>query len=242
MKRVKMVVMFFITYVSLIVTLMLCSTLAVRLWPYRHSLMHRLLLINQVSFVLWTFWILCIFAIPDFDSRVLLTRMRPLVVAITPPNWVVMGLMVFYRDQWKKWAVVLYIIPAITIFTAASSILNFSYAEHWVFYNFTEIAQGRGFLSYTFGPLIRLFFAFSLVCVSSLYAMYVLTAIKEKGIKRRYAILFALGSSVHMSLEVYARYYVKDMLLMQLSVAYSSQPCHHIDRVGRIMGFKSRSV
>ncbi|WP_374080415.1 ATP-binding protein [Bdellovibrio bacteriovorus] len=203
---------------------MLCSTLAVRLWPYRHSLMHRLLLINQVAFILWTFWLLCIFAIPDFESRVLLTRLRPLVVAITPPNWVVMGLMVFYRDQWekwKKWAVVIYIIPALTIFAAASSILNFSYAEHWVFYNFAEMPSGRGFLSYTFGPVIRVFFAFTLVCVSSLYIMYVHTAIKERGIKRRYAILFALGSSVHMSLEMYARYYVKDMLLMQLSVAYS---------------------
>lgn len=224
MKRVKMVVMFFITYVSLVVTLMLCSSLAVRLWPFRRSFMHRLLLLNQIAYVLWIFLLLCIFAVPNFEARILLTRMRPLVVAIAQANWLVLGLMVFYRERWekwKKWAFVIYVIPALTIFASASSILNFSYADRWVFYDFAEMAHGRGFLSYSFGSVIRLFLGFTLFCVSSLYIMFIHTAIKERGIKRRYALFFALGGAVHISLEIYARYYLKDMLLMQLSVAYS---------------------
>ncbi|WP_413943852.1 ATP-binding protein [Bdellovibrio sp. HCB-162] len=216
--------MFLVTYCSIILTLVLCAVLAVKIWPYRRSFLHRILLINQVIYVLWMFLLLLIFVVDDFDTRAFLTRLRPALVAIVPPNWFLMAWVVFYREhweRWKKWSFLLYVIPVVTIVSSIAALLNFPFAGKLILYNFAEMPGNFGFLSYSFGPVMFIFLKYSIFCLSGIYIFYFLTIFQKKGVMRRYAILFALGGLFHISKEIYARYIIKDMFMMQLSSAYA---------------------
>ncbi|WII71658.1 ATP-binding protein [Bdellovibrio sp. 22V] len=215
--------MFLVAFFSALFTLVLCSILVVKVWPHRRSPLHRLLLINEAAYAIWMILVLAIFVIPEFETRVLLTRLRPVVVAFIPANWLILAWGVFFREQWerwRKWVFLLWIYPAVSFVVSLAAILGMPFAQNLVLYDFFE-AKHFGFLTYKFGPVFRLFLLHSLMCLFSIYTIYILTVFRKRGPLRKYALLFAAGGLCHISSEIYFRYIVRDPLAMQVSSTFA---------------------
>nr|WP_295904442.1 ATP-binding protein [uncultured Bdellovibrio sp.] len=213
--------MFSLVILGVLITCVLCTVLSVLLWPYRRSTVHGFLLVTQIIHALWAFLVLSIFVTDDFETRVLLTRMRQLILPTVVSMGIVTIVMVFYRSFWeryKRYFVLLFIIPAITILGNMASILGFSFAEHLVFYNFQEFPGCKGLLSYSLGPLISINFIHGSLGILLLNIIYIHNVFCAKGLRRKYAIYFLMGSMFSTTLDLWGMYLSPNPVAKQVSV------------------------
>lgn len=213
--------MILIGSVSLLFTFALCAGFSVYLWPYRRSPLHRILLLTQACYALWALWVILIFMTDDFETRMLLTRLRQVTNPLLAPTWIVMSLMVFHRALWeriKKWALALYIIPGLAMAVTVASILKVPWSDTLAFHDFKELPQGHGLLSYKVGPILAVNFAYAQICILVLYGTYLYNFIMARGLRRHYALWFALAGILHIGMDFAGKIFLKDPVITQTSI------------------------
>lgn len=219
--------MILIGSVSLLFTFALCAGFSVYLWPYRRSPLHRILLLTQACYALWALWAILIFMTDDFETRMLLTRLRQVTNPLLAPTWIAMSLMVFHRALWeriKKWALALYIIPGLAMAVTVASILKVPWSDTLAFHDFKELPQGHGLLSYKVGPILAVNFAYAQICILVLYGTYLYNFIMARGLRRHYALWFALAGILHIGMDFAGKIFLKDPVITQTSSSHIGKP------------------
>lgn len=158
----------------------------------------------------------------DESLKILFTKIRQLTCPFIAPTWVILLIFVFHRSfgqrHFKKLAVILCFIPALTALTTLGSVLGIAGAESMVAHALKEIPAGGGLWSYEVGPLLRLHFHYTSVCVVGLFFMYFVNIFSSQAHLRKYAYVFLFGSTLTIFSDLSTRYSWNSSMLVQMSV------------------------
>lgn len=208
-------------FASLILSFAVCSGLSFYLWSARRSSLHRMVLITQIFYALWAFTVLMTALVPDLESKIFFTQLRQLYLPFLVPLWVSIALALFYRplaDRMGAWKNLIFVIPSFVVAGHFCSIVGFSFASKWTFYDFALKDGNLGLLSFKLGPVIQFGYSYIGICLLLLYVLYVGAIIAKKGAKRKYALLLALAGVLAVALEVLGRVW-QVSYMVQASVA-----------------------
>lgn len=213
---------FFIVYSSLLLTFAVCTSLIAYVWPFRRSKTHCFLIAMQSIYALWALLVLFVLVADDFETKVLLTKARQLILPYLSPLWAAIVLSVFFPKLWERWAgwrKLLFVVPTIVVFGNLASMLGVPGTEMWTFYDFSHFENPFGLLSYKNGPLISIYFIYLYVVLALIYVAYAFAILKEAGARKKYAIFLTLVASYHLIFDFSARYFFQSTAMIQLSVA-----------------------
>lgn len=216
--------MIFFLKISLLVSLTLTSALSMQLWAHRKVLLSRMLLINMILYSLWALWVMLTLLSPDFETKIIFTKIRQVTNPFIVPVWIVIACIIFYRDFWdryRKWISLVFVFPLIASLVSVLSLLNVKSLDFLLNYDFQLLPEGDGLLTYQIGPLLKNNFLYGTVLLLTLYAIYIHNLFSSKKRLRQYAILFFISGIIPSLIEIIFRHIVSDKLLIQYGASTS---------------------
>lgn len=157
-----------------------------------------------------------------FETKVILNHMRQLFIPWILPTWVIIALAAFFRPTYEKLGkkiYFLYVIPFFVVVGDLMALFGLPIAKDWIFYDIHLPENTYGLLLYQFGPVMKFNFFYLYFQTAALYSIYFVAIATQSKLRRTYALLLALGTTIHLSIHYIGRAILDDTLVVQLSVA-----------------------
>lgn len=210
-----------IVYLSAVFCFLLCAILAARTWQYRHSYIHRWVLVIEIGYAAWALSVISTLAVPVFEFKVFITHARMIILPFVYPAWMLLCVALFRPDfagklrQYTPWILAL---PTIVAVCNLLTILGVSGFERLVFYDFHLLPEKGGLVGFTRGPLVGAMFVFSFLTICGGIGVLVWAMLKLRGSRQKQAWVLLLAALWPLLLDLGVIFGESEWPLRQLKI------------------------
>ncbi|UXR66055.1 ATP-binding protein [Bdellovibrio bacteriovorus] len=195
-------------YLSTALSFIICTVYATRSWSYRRSYTHGLIFLIESTYALWAFSLISVFAMEDMQFKIFMTHARQLLLPLICPAWTLLTAALFFpqlSDKLRRHLRWVFLFPAIVISGNILSMLGFSFAEKWIFYDFYLLPGLSGLVGFTRGALLKSSFGYNTICVVAAFGISFYAYATLRGRRRFYVLVMMLAGIWPTFVEAWAR-------------------------------------